>query len=477
VRQALAQNLGIQVARIDPQIQDLATLETRTAWTPTLTSSFAGGTTDTPVTNAFAGGQDRVTDSRLDASFGISQRLRSGADYRVGWESGRFTSSNFFNSFDPQIRSSLSFNVSQPLVRNFKIDDVRRQLETDGVLREEAEIDLLSTVARTVRAVKTAYWDLSFAIANLSAQRQSLDLAERLLADNERRVQVGTMAPLDIVEAQSEVARNQESVIVAGAAVGQAEDRLRALIFDPSMPDFWSVTIEPMDSTVLDPPADMDAAVRHAMDSRTDILLSRNRIGRDDISVRYLQNQALPDVSAQVSYGAVGVGGSQLAPLTSFPIGDSVIPMRDVAAERGFGSVLGDVVTNAYPTWSVGVQVGYPLGRSAAQASLARVRLEHAQALTALRQLELQVATEVRDAIRQVQTNGQRIASARAARELAERRLEAEEKKFAAGIQISFFVLQAQRDLAQARTNEVRATADYNKSVVDLEAIQETPIP
>jgi outer membrane protein TolC len=138
--------------------------------------------------------------------------------------------------------------------------------------------------------------------------------------------------------------------------------------------------------------------------------------------------------------------------------------------------VLGDVFSNAFPAWSYGLSVTYPVGTSPAQANLARAKVQYSQAATEMRNLELQVTTEVRDAARQVVTNGKRVDSARAARELAARRLEAEEKKFAAGIQISFFVFQAQRDLAQARTSEIRATADYNKSLVDFEAVQETSL-
>jgi outer membrane protein TolC len=134
------------------------------------------------------------------------------------------------------------------------------------------------------------------------------------------------------------------------------------------------------------------------------------------------------------------------------------------------------VFSNAFPIWTVGVTIAYPIGSSSAETNLARVRLERDRSQTALRNLELQIATQVRDLARQVQTNQQRVETTRVARELAERRLEAAEKKFAAGIETSFFVFQAQRDLSQARSNEVRAVADFNKSLVDFEAVQEAPL-
>jgi outer membrane protein len=475
VRLALEQNLGIQIQRFNPQIQDVAISQAKAFWAPSLTSSLTNNSQNSPPTSIFSGGQTKVVDSRFTTLFGVSQVLPTGANYSFAWNSYRATSTNIFNNFDPLLSSNLSFSASQPLLKNFKIDSVRQQLETTKKDRESADLQLESTVALTTRNVKNAYFDLAFQIDNLKAQQQSLDLAKRLLADNEKRVQIGTMAPIDIVEAQSEVARNEEAVIVAESGIGQAEDRLRALIFNPSSPDFWDVRIEPTDTVPYNTQAvDVATAVRHALDRRTDVRSAHTSLSRSEISIKFFHNQTLPEINAQASYASNAVGGTVLSPLTSFPVGGLID--RSIISERGFGSVLGDVFSSAFPAWTYGVSVTYPLGTSPAQANLARAKLQFSQATTEMRNLELQVATEVRDAARQVVTNGKRVDSARAARELASRRLEAEEKKFAAGIQISFFVFQAQRDLAQARTNEIRATADYNKSLVDFEAVQETSL-
>ncbi|MGE4053233.1 MAG: TolC family protein [Vicinamibacterales bacterium] len=473
---ALEQNLGIQIEQLSPQIEDLAIAQSRASWAPLFSSSLGNSSTDNPATNTFAGGQDKVTNRQFDSAFGLSQLLPTGGDYNISWNNTRSTTTNFFNTFNPQLRSNISFNVAQPLLRNFRIDDVRQRVEIAERVRESADVNLQATITQTVRNVKNAYWDLSFAMNNMAAQRQSLQLAERLLADNERRVQVGTMAPIDIVEAQSEVARNQEAVIVAEAAIRQAEDRLRALIYDPASPDFWTLSIEPTDfAPFVEQAVDVNGAVQRAIENRSDIRQARNGLQQNDVTIRYLQNQSLPDVIAQASYNAIGIGGSRLAPVTDIPVGGAV-PDRTVISRQSFASVISDIFGNAYPSWTFALQIGYPIGTSTSEANLARARLQQSQAERQLANLQLQITTEVRDAARQVQTNEQRVASARAARELAERRLEAEEKKFAAGIQTSFFVFQAQRDLAQARTNEVRAISDYNKSLVDLEAVQEVPL-
>jgi outer membrane protein TolC len=476
VKLALEQNLGIQIERVNPRIQDLAIAQNRASWVPTFTSDLTTTSRDLAVTNAFAGGQNKTTNSTLASSFAVSQLLPSGANYSIAWDNQRLTSTNFFNTFDPQLGSTLTLNATQPLMRNFKIDNVRQQLALSTKGREAADLQLESTIVATTRNVKNAYWDLAFQIANLNAAQQSLDLAKRVLGDNEKRVQIGTMAPIDIVEAQSEVARNEESVIVAEAAIKRAEDNLRALILDPGAPDFWTVSIEPTDAAPFQAQAvDAESAVRRALQNRTDLKQAQNGLERTDIGIQYMRNQILPEVNAIATFGTTGVGGIRYSQDFS-AITTGGIPNRTLLSQRGFGSVLGDVFGAALPTWTIGVSVGYPIGTSASEANLARARLELSQAQTQMKNLEVQIATQVRDLARQVQTNQKRVDTTRVARELAERRLEAAEKKFAAGIETSFFVFQAQRDLSQARTNEVRAISDYNKSLVDFEAVQETPL-
>ena len=198
---------------------------------------------------------------------------------------------------------------------------------------------------------------------------------------------------------------------------------------------------------------------------------------QSDINIRYFRNQILPEVSASVRYITSGVGGTQLSPVDFSLISTGgTIPSRSIVADRGFGTVLGDVFQSSFPNWTIGVNIGYPIGSSVSQANLARAKLQYQQAQTQLKSLELQIATQVREVGRQVMTNQQRVRSARASRELQEKKLEAEEKKQAVGLATSFFVFQAQRDLAQARTLEILAIADYNKSLVDLEAVQEVSI-
>jgi outer membrane protein len=474
VKLALEQNLGIQIQRIDPQIQDVGVAQARSFWAPNLTSNLSRQSQVTPSSSVLSGGS-KVDAGVFASGLGINQTTPWGANYSATWNSSRVTSTSTFASFSPQLNSNLNLQFVQPLLRNFSIDQIRQQVVLSKKTRDLSDINLESVITQTARGVRNAYWDLSYAINNLKAQQEALTLSEQSLKDNQKRVEIGTMAPIDIVQAQAEVASNESGVIVAEAAIKQAQDRLRALILDPSTPNFWTLEFDPTDPAPFTEQAvDVDAAVRNALDKRTDLRSAKNSLEQSDVTIRYFRNQIMPDVNAQVNYIASGLGGTPVAPdpTTLALLGGA----GNLVPARGFGSVLGDVFQNQYPNWTAGVQINYPLGTSTAQTNLVRARLQYQQAQAQLKNLELNVALQVRDAARSVQTNQKRVQSAKASRELQEKKLEAEQKKLAAGMSTSFFVFQAQRDLAVARTAEILAISDFNKSLVDLEAVQQVPL-
>ena len=469
---ALEQNLDLRVERINPLIQGTLVADARSVYAPTLSTTVVGDDRDSPPFNIFAGGQDVVTDRFLQDSVDVVQEVPwMGGRYSARWSGQRQSTTNVFSTFNPILESNLSLNYTQPLLRNFSIDSFRQNIAITRANRDLSDIDLRHTVVSTERTVRNAYWQLVFARSFLEVQRQSLALAEESLRNNRTRVEVGTMAPIDIVEAENEVARNIEAVIRAEADVEHAQDQLRTLVFDPDTPDFWSMNLQPSDSPVLGArEIDVDAAVRNALLNRTDLDTLDKNLEMTDTDIRYFRNQQLPAVDLQVDYGLTGLGGDRLLRAGGFP---GTIVGRDQVT---FGSVLGHVFANEFPSWTVGVTVSYPLGTSSADASLERSRLERSRSEARRRSLELQIATEVRGAARNVRTNLQRVEVTRVARELAERRLEAEQRKFEVGLATNFLVFQAQRDLATARNQEQSAILDYVRSLVDFNAVQEIPL-
>jgi outer membrane protein TolC len=472
IQLALEQNLGLQIQRYEPQIADESIVQVKTSWAPVLTSSVQNNNSTSPVGSFLSGAVGKLTNQTTDAKIGASQQLPwFGSSYSVSWDNTRTKSNSTFSSPNPAVRSNVNVNFTQPLVRNFRTDAIRQQLELAKLTRQTSDVTLRQAITVTQRNVRYAYWNLAYAVASLDVQRQSLDLAQESLKNNRSRVEVGTMAPIDIIQAEAEVASREQGVIVAESQVAQAEDNLRTLIFDPSSPGFWNIRLELTDKPEFQTPTiDLDGAIKAALEQRTDLIQAKNSLRMSDVNIGYYRNQLLPDVSVQASYSVAGQGGTEIQFGSGFP------PAPISSGKIGYGSVLNQMFTNDFPTWSVGLSFSYPLGRSTAEANLARARLQYTQSQLQLRNAELQVTTQVRDVARQVNTNTKRVAATRAAAQLALKRLEAEQKKFAAGMSTSFLVFQAQRDLAQARNDELSALLDFNKSLVDFQAVQEAPV-
>jgi len=478
VATAIEQNLDLQVQRFNPQLQDLSTDQFKAAYTPNFVSTLSTADSTQPSTNILSGGTAAgITSGQSQFNAGVAA-LTSwwGGSYDVRWNNGRNTTNNQFSTFNPQLSSSVSATYTQPLLRNFKIDGTRQQLLVSQKNKEISDVQLQQSVAVTVRNVRNAYYDLMYALGNLAVQNQSLELARQSLKDNRARVEIGTMAPLDIVQAEAEVATREESLILAEAAIERAQDTLRALVFNPTSADFWTARIEPTDSVTFQPTTvDIEGAVKTALGQRTDVVAARKNLEVNDVNIRYFRNQSLPDVTASVNYNARATGGLQVTrardPITGLPTGAIIS-----SVEQSYFSTLGNTFAGDFPGWSLQVDIAYPIGKSTQEAQLARARLQNTQAERQIQSLELQVSTQVREYGRQVQTNAKRVDATRSSRVLAERRLEAEEKKYQAGMTSSFFVLQAQRDLNVARNSELLALVEYAKSVVNYTAVQQSPL-
>ena len=259
-------------------------------------------------------------------------------------------------------------------------------------------------------------------------------------------------------------------MIVAEAQVRTFEDLLRTLVLNPALPDFWSVRLVPADKPVLtSQTVDVDGAVKMALENRTDIAELRKRIESTEIGIDFARNQKLPSVDLVANYNTVGVAGTQFEYAPGFP------PIEVSRSQRSFGDALRDVFGNQFKTWSLQLQVNYPLGTSPASAALAANRLQREQQMTNLRELEVQVTQQIREAGRQINTSLQRVESTRKASEFARIRLEAEEKRVTAGLATTFQLLQAQRDLSSALQQENRAIIDYNRALVNFRALQTSP--
>lgn len=477
VRMALENNLGIEAERLSPEIRAFAEARATGVYAPTLFSTLSNGSAVAPPTDFLSTGGDTttITNGRLFTQAGVQQNLKwGGGNYSVAFDGSRATSDAPRVIFSPQLGSNFNAQYTQPLLRDFRIDALRQQVLQARNQRQVADIQLQERVTLTSRTVRNAYYSLVGAIAQLGVAQESLNLARESLRNNQTRVEVGTLAPIDVVEAEAEVARNEENVIVAEASIRTAEDLLRTLVMNPKQPDFWTLRLTPSEQPVVTPQAiDVDAAINNALANRTDLAQLRKQLESTDIDIRFARNQKLPAVDLTARYGLTGVGGTQ------FRYGSSDIdglPTVVGSSQRSFNDVLRDVFGNEFRTWSVAINFAYPIGNDTADAALAQGRVTRQQLETALRDAEMQVTAGVRDAARQVTANLRRVEATRKARELAEKRLEAEQKRMTVGLSTTFQMFQAQRDLAQQRQAELNAMIAYNRALVDFEAVQSVPV-
>jgi len=471
VMRALDRNLDIAVERLNPQVQDFNIARLRNVYKPTLNSTIFQQSRVQPPTNQLNGG-NIVTNDTSTYNAGIGQALPwGGGNFNVAWNNQKLVTNNTFANFNPTYNSNLIANYTQPLLRGLVIDTNRQQLKITAISRDISESQLKGTIATTLANVRNAYWELLYATQALEVAKGSLDLAQKLVEDNKARVEVGTMAPLDVVQAEAEAASRRQAVAQAEATLRTSELSLKRMIVNGTEDPLWRSTLEPVDRPTFRPePLDVEGAVRSALQNRTDLDAARKTVESNDITLRLLHNQTLPALDLIANYQAQGLGGTQFIRQGS-GLGSTIIDTIPFGYSRALSTLFG----RDYPVWQVQLNVSYPIGGSQADATYARGRIQRNQAAAQLRSLELTVATDVTNAALQVESSLKRYEASTVARELSETRLQAEQSRFEVGLSTNFFVVQAQRDLATAQNTELRALLDYRRALVDYERVQQAP--
>jgi outer membrane protein len=461
VARALERNLTLQSQRMTPQTFDYSIAAARAFYRPNLTS-FLSNNRAVQLGRLTTDGGEKTNQSTANWNAGINQQVPwYGGNYQVNWTNNRIGTTQSTAQFNPAYTAGFQAQYTQPILANRKIDNNRTTLLTTEIQQDVAELDLRATTASTVAQVRNAYWELAYAILNLEAQRGSLDLAAKLVQDNRARVEIGTMAPIDIVQAQAEEATRRAAVVTAEALLQNNELGLKRLIVSGTDDPLWTATINAVDRPGLSPEAiDLEGAVRNALTNRTDLLTARKNIDSATVTLRNFSNQALPNLNLQGIYRLDGRGGTPTTP--------GIVPSSWWDALQGIGAW-------DAPTWTVQLNFSYPIGTSQAEANKARQEILIRQGQSEVKETELQIATEVTAAAIAVRSSFEAIQAATAARVLSERRVEAAQSKLDVGMATNFEVVQAQRDLVDARNRELREHLNYRRSLVDFQRVQISP--
>jgi outer membrane protein len=470
VQHAIDNNLELAVERLNPQTFDLTLASLRANYKPVATSSFGRRDNTRPPTNLLNPGSPSV--STMTYNGGLAKNLQwGGGSLALAFNNNKVVSpTDRLASFDPQFNSTYLFSYNQPLLRGFRIDQTRQQMKTTSINRDNSELNLKARSVNTLANVRSAYWDYVYSIQAVDVARESLALAQKLLSDNKIRVEVGTMAPMDVVQAEAEEATRQQTLTTSLATMRTAELSLKRLIVSGTTDPLWAQHIDPVDRPDFQSSSiDVEGAVRAALDQRTDLQIAKNALNINNVLLKSQRDQSLPDVDALLTYGASGLGGTQWA-FTGTGL-DRVRSGVDVLG--GYNDALRTLFNRDYPNWQLAVNVSYPIGGNTAVAQAARTRLLIQQSQAQIRASELTVATEVTNAALQVTNNSEGLAAARAARDLSQRRLDAEMSRFEVGMSTNYQVVQAQRDLRDAQNSELRALLNYRKALVEFDRVQQ----
>jgi outer membrane protein TolC len=472
VRRALERNLDIQVQRLEPQLLDYQVASLWANYRPSLTSSFfTQGQTNLPADQLQGGvgaSANQIINDTLQWNGGMTQNFRwGGGSAAINFNNTRLETTQSTALRNPSYSSNFQAAYTQPLLRNFRTDQTRSNLLINELQSQITDLNLRNTLTITEAAVRNAYWDLVYGIDNVEAARRNLELSSKLVQDNRAKVEIGTMAPIDVVQAQAEEASRRQALVVAEATRRTNELALKRLIVGGTDDDLWNATISPTDRPETAPEAiDLEAAVRNALANRVDIAVAKRNLEQNEIGLKNLRNSTLPELNLIGLYNLQGRGGTLIERAPG--LGGGIIG----TIPGGYFDALRSLGTWTAPTWSVRLNLTYPIGQSSADASYARARVQVTQTQAQVKQAELIIATEVTNAALNVRNTLESVQASAVARELSEQRLQAAQSKFEVGMATNFEVVQAQRDLADARSIELRNILFYRKAIVDFQRSQ-----
>ncbi|MBZ5647189.1 MAG: TolC family protein [Acidobacteriia bacterium] len=429
-----------------------------------------------PLSSSFVTGTSSLQQNLGNANFNYFQAFGSGTSMNVAFNNQRIATNNSRSLVDPSVSSGFRLTVQQHLLSGFGFLPNLRFIRIAKNNREISDVSFRLQVITTVTQIQNIYWDLVNAYEDMKAKERSLALAQKTLGDNKKQVEIGTLAPIEITRAESEVSTREGDLIVAQTTLQLQQLLMKnAISRNLSDPTLAAAPVIPTDIMTLpaqEPVVPVQDLVADAVSHRAELAQSRIDLTNRDINKKSAANALLPTLDLVAFYGNSGLAGAQnvnyFDTCPPAPVTPGCVPPGSIAT-TGFYDAFHQTLHHTFPDYSVGFNVTIPIRNRSAQADQVRSELEYRQAQMRLQQLQNQIVIEVRNAQFSVQQNRARAAAAQEARRLAQESLGAEQKKYALGASTNTLVLQAQRDLATAESNLVQAMSAYEKARVELD--------
>jgi outer membrane protein len=409
-------------------------------------------------------------------NFAYQQAFQWGTNLTLGFNNTRSTTNSFFSSLSPILNSGFKATLTQHLLQGHGFASNTRFIRIAKNNRELSDVAFRLQIITSVDQIENMYWDLVYAYENQRVKEESLTFSQKTLSDTKKQVEIGSLAPIESVRAQSTVAADQQALTVARTNLQLQQlvmkNALSRTLHDPALASAEVIptsTMEVPENEQIQPTEDL---VNEALRHRPELVESRITLNSVELSNKAVRSALLPTLDLFAYYGGLGVGGSQNASnlcanldpqLQGFGCATSPTPTV------GYGSTLNQLVNSTAPDKGLGLQLNIPLRNRAAQAVQIRSELEYRQTQMALQQTENRVSIEVRYAQYGVEQNQASVASAKAAVDYARQSLDAEQKKYQFGTSTTTAVLQTRSALATAESTLMSAMAAYEKSRVELD--------
>ena len=462
IKLMLANNTGVKINEIQYEITRFAILQAFQPFDPIFTSSFNASRSTSPTSSSLAGAQT-LSNLSQTTLMSYSQTFQTGTNVGVTFDANKNSTNSIFATFNPVLTTGLSFQVSQPLLRNrgllvnrAPIIIARRNLNQSRSTFEAQVNDSLS-------AVVNAYWTVVQARENLGVLRKSQEQAEAAYQQDKRKLELGALPPYDIYRSESQVAQRRVAVIQAEYSLRQFEDALRLNIGADLDPYVRQLDLELIESA--EPAGDLlnvDAQQRFeaAMQRRPELEALRQQLAIDELGVRVAHNGLQPDLNLSGIYTSNGLGGNQIDTTTTPPT---------IVSFGGLGDALSQLFGFGYPLYGFTVQLRLPLRNRAAEAAYGTSQVNKERDLYSVRAREESIRLETLNAVHQLEEAKLSIAAARVARDLAQKTLEAEQRKYELGTEDIFFVLDAQTQLQTAESSLVQSLISYQLAVTAVQ--------
>ena len=455
----LSNNVSIAVESFNSKVKKETIIDSLSEFDATLGLELSTARKTQQLASAFSS-PNRMENDNDNWDLSLSQKLVTGANYQFDFTNNRNKTNSATAGLNPSYSSEFQLSLTQPLLKNFGIDLNKRNIH---IAKNEVDIsdhEFKTKVIETVSEVENIYWDFVFTLGDLEVKQKSLERAKDLQRRVKAQVLVGIMAPIETLQAESEVASREEFLLSAQDSIDDNQDKLKNILnIDFSSPEGLSPIYPSNQANVLIVDFDFNEIVKMALSNRPDYLAKKKDLENKNILVKYQENQIYPSVDLVGSLGINGLSGEATTITSGTFQGTS-------AYGGSYGNSLTDALSTNYYDWEFGVKFSYPLGNRSAKSKLSASRLEKAQLILGIKDLEKKIILEVRESARQLKTDSKRIKAATVAKKLAEEKLKAEEKKFEVGLSTSFNVLKFQEDLAEAQSNEIKTIIDYKQSRV-----------